>query len=68
VIELAGILKLQPVAEGIERSDQLHRLQEMSCDFGQGFLFSAPLPEKELEPLFAAQFSSTGATKQVAIA
>jgi EAL domain-containing protein (putative c-di-GMP-specific phosphodiesterase class I) len=43
VIELAGILKLQPVAEGIERADQLEKLLELGCDAGQGFFFARPL-------------------------
>ena len=51
VIELAGILNLKPVAEGIERADQLERLLAMRCDLGQGFLFAKPLPDAELEGL-----------------
>ena len=38
VIELAGILNLKPVAEGIERADQLQRLLELHCDLGPGLL------------------------------
>ena len=44
IIELAGILNLRPVAEGIERADQLEKLLELNCELGQGFYFSAPLP------------------------
>jgi diguanylate cyclase (GGDEF)-like protein/PAS domain S-box-containing protein len=51
VIELAGILNLKPVAEGIERPDQLERLLELKCDLGQGFLFAKPLPPAELNAL-----------------
>ena len=51
VIELAGILKLKPVAEGIERADQLERLLELNCDLGQGFYFARPLPSHELVAL-----------------
>jgi len=53
VIELASILNLKPVAEGIERADQLERLIEMRCDLGQGFFFAKPLPADELEVLMA---------------
>ena len=56
VIELASILSLKPVAEGIERPDQLQRLLELQCDLGQGFLFAKPLPEIELEPMLADRF------------
>src|SRR5438105_12083874 len=48
VIELAGILNLKPVAEGIERADQLERLLELHCDLGQGFLFAKALPRDDL--------------------
>ena len=48
VIELAGILNLKPVAEGIERADQLQRLLELRCDFGQGFYFAKPMPPEQL--------------------
>ncbi|MGZ5292393.1 MAG: putative bifunctional diguanylate cyclase/phosphodiesterase [Actinomycetota bacterium] len=51
VIELAGILNLKPVAEGIERADQLQRLLELRCDLGQGFFFARPLPGEELQIL-----------------
>ncbi len=43
MIELAGILNLKPVAEGIERADQLERLMELNCDLGQGYFFARPL-------------------------
>ncbi|HYY07961.1 MAG TPA: EAL domain-containing protein, partial [Actinomycetota bacterium] len=43
IIELAGILNLRPVAEGIERADQLEKLLELRCELGQGFYFSKPL-------------------------
>ena len=53
VIELAGILNLKPVAEGIERTDQLERLLELKCDFGQGYLFAKPLPSDDLDALLS---------------
>ena len=43
IIDLAGILNLRPVAEGIERADQLEKLLELGCELGQGFYFSKPL-------------------------
>jgi diguanylate cyclase (GGDEF)-like protein/PAS domain S-box-containing protein len=57
VIELAGILNLKPVAEGIERADQLQRLLELKCDLGQGFYFAKPLPSEELEVLLTERIS-----------
>jgi diguanylate cyclase (GGDEF)-like protein/PAS domain S-box-containing protein len=57
VIELAGILNLKPVAEGIERADQLQRLLELHCDLGQGFFFARPLPRDELQELLSERRS-----------
>jgi EAL domain-containing protein (putative c-di-GMP-specific phosphodiesterase class I) len=51
VIELAAILKLKPVAEGIERADQLERLLELQCDLGQGYFFARPLDPASLTNL-----------------
>ncbi len=53
LINLATILKLHSIAEGIERAEQLTRLQEMGCEFGQGYLFSKPVDPAELERLIA---------------
>ena len=51
IIELAGILNLRPVAEGIERADQLEKLLELGCELGQGFYFSKPLAIEGIEDL-----------------
>jgi diguanylate cyclase (GGDEF)-like protein/PAS domain S-box-containing protein len=55
IIELAGILNLRPVAEGIERADQLDKLLELRCELGQGYYFSRPLPVEGLEELLRAR-------------
>jgi EAL domain-containing protein (putative c-di-GMP-specific phosphodiesterase class I) len=55
IIELAGILNLRPVAEGIERADQLEKLLELQCELGQGFYFSKPLPIDGVEELLRAR-------------
>jgi predicted signal transduction protein with EAL and GGDEF domain len=47
-IELAHNLGLHVVAEGVERSEVWTSLVDMGCDFGQGYLFSKPLPANEL--------------------
>src|SRR5215211_557673 len=55
IIELAGILNLRPVAEGIERADQLERLLDLKCDLGQGFYFAKPLPLSGIDELLSAR-------------
>jgi len=49
LIDLAATLKLRSVAEGIERMEQLDRLRELGCDFGQGYLFSAAVEAHQLD-------------------
>ncbi len=51
IIELGKSLDLELVAEGIERSEQLSRLQSMECEMGQGFLFAKPLESSDVEDL-----------------
>ena len=43
IIALAKTLGLSVVAEGIETSEQLEQLRQLSCHDGQGFLFARPL-------------------------
>jgi len=57
VIELAGILSLKPVAEGIERLDQLQRLLELHCALGQGYYFAKPLTDTDLETMLAERLT-----------
>ncbi|MGB7754754.1 MAG: GGDEF and EAL domain-containing protein [Salinisphaera sp.] len=44
VISLAKSFKRRTVAEGIENIATHKRLIEMGCEYGQGFLYSRPLP------------------------
>lgn len=53
IIALAKTLKLDIIAEGIETQDQLEQLKELGCDFGQGYLFSRPVPASFVEDLLS---------------
>jgi len=55
IIKLASDLELLPVAEGIERADQLEQLLDLHCDLGQGFYFAKPLPMEGIDELLAAR-------------
>lgn len=44
IVTLAHNLRLRVVAEGIETAEQLAFLRLLSCDEGQGYLFSKPVP------------------------
>jgi diguanylate cyclase (GGDEF)-like protein len=49
ILALADAMKLSVVAEGIESVHQLHQLRILSCCYGQGYLFSRPLPANEMD-------------------
>ena len=44
IVSLAKSLKVEVVAEGIEEPGQHRFLRSIGCDFGQGYLYSRPLP------------------------
>src|SRR5918994_1164968 len=48
IINLAHTLGVVAVAEGVESAEQVQRLRELGCDFGQGFHFGRPLPPDDL--------------------
>jgi diguanylate cyclase (GGDEF)-like protein/PAS domain S-box-containing protein len=50
-VALAHSLGLPVIAEGIECSDQLHRLRSLGCEFGQGYLFSPALSADDTRSL-----------------
>lgn len=49
VVSLASAMKMGCIAEGIEAESQLHKLIEIGCEQGQGYLFSKPLPLDEIK-------------------
>lgn len=51
IVSLTKNLKKQIIAEGIETKEQLKLLTSLGCDFGQGYLFSRPLPKNEMETM-----------------
>ena len=48
---MARSLGVKVVAEGVETREQLAALRALGCDYGQGFLFSEPLPDEQAEAL-----------------
>lgn len=47
-IAMAHSLGLTVIAEGVENQEQLLILEELKCDYVQGFLFSKPIRQSEL--------------------
>jgi diguanylate cyclase (GGDEF)-like protein/PAS domain S-box-containing protein len=53
IIGMARGLSLEVIAEGVESEVQLSELQRLGCDFAQGHLFHAAMPEREVSRLIA---------------
>jgi diguanylate cyclase (GGDEF)-like protein/PAS domain S-box-containing protein len=53
VVGMAAALGHAVVAEGVETVDQLARLRSLGCRYGQGFLWSPPVPPAELSTVVA---------------
>ena len=53
IIGMARALSLEVIAEGVESEVQLAELQRLGCDYAQGHLFHAAMPEREVSRLIA---------------
>ena len=51
IVIMAQKLGLKVIAEGVETQAQRQLLLEMGCDYGQGYLFSHPLPAVQFEAM-----------------
>ncbi len=58
IIKLGQTLRMEVLAEGIEREEQLARLRELGCRLGQGFYFSPPVPASVAEGLLSQRWAS----------
>ncbi len=48
VASMARALELGVVAEGVETEEQLARVKSEGCEFAQGYLFSRPVPARDV--------------------
>ena len=55
IIELAHGMKMCAIAEGIETQTQLEVLQQLGCDFGQGYFLHRPMTQQQLNDLLTAE-------------
>ncbi|MFP5208662.1 MAG: EAL domain-containing protein [Acidobacteriota bacterium] len=51
IVELARVLGMDVVAEGIETAEQYELLQKLGCHYGQGFLIARPMPAEAVTRL-----------------
>ena len=47
IVSMAAGLDMDVTAEGVETVDQVERLQDLACEFGQGFYFHKPLTPED---------------------
>jgi EAL domain-containing protein (putative c-di-GMP-specific phosphodiesterase class I) len=55
-VGIGHALGLRVIAEGVETEQQLSDLRALGCDAAQGFLFSRPVPQDQLEQLFTTHY------------
>jgi EAL domain-containing protein (putative c-di-GMP-specific phosphodiesterase class I) len=63
IIDLAHVLGMKAVAEGIESKEQAQRLKGMGCDLAQGYYFTKPLRPEVVPRFLARQPSGFGQDK-----
>jgi diguanylate cyclase (GGDEF)-like protein len=63
VIDLAHVLGVTTVAEGVEDEATAARLREYGCEVGQGYYYSPPLASSELLELFTSTMRAPAAAR-----
>jgi EAL domain-containing protein (putative c-di-GMP-specific phosphodiesterase class I) len=56
IVSLATELDLTVIAEGVETLEEIERLQQLNCQYAQGFAFGAAMSGAEFGKKLAAQF------------
>jgi diguanylate cyclase len=51
VLQLAAVLDLVTIAEGVEEEGQARALTRLGCPLAQGYLYAAPVPATEIDVL-----------------
>jgi EAL domain-containing protein (putative c-di-GMP-specific phosphodiesterase class I) len=63
IVTLGRALKLDVIAEGVETPEQAEMLLSMGCEYGQGYLYSKPLPPEEMRTLLAGRLARHGSIR-----
>jgi EAL domain-containing protein (putative c-di-GMP-specific phosphodiesterase class I) len=56
IVVMGHKLGIKVIAEGVETAEQHELLTDAGCDFGQGYLFSAPVAHAALTPLIRSGY------------
>ena len=57
IVTMAHNLKMDVIAEGVETREQLERLRDLGCEYGQGFYFSRPVERDAAEALLMSNWT-----------
>jgi EAL domain-containing protein (putative c-di-GMP-specific phosphodiesterase class I) len=57
IVALAAGLGMDVTAEGIETMDQVDRLHELACEYGQGYYFNKPLTPEDARGILEGHIS-----------
>ncbi len=60
VLAIATEFSLQVVAEGVRSEEQHAQLGRLGCDYGQGYLYSRPLPASQIDTLLGEPALNVG--------
>ena len=60
MIRIGKTLRLETVAEGVEKPDQAERLKTLQCDLAQGYLYARPLPSETITDMLRNQAQTQG--------
>ena len=55
-LQLAHMMQLKTVAEGIETEEQVERIHSLGGDYIQGYFYSKPLPESDFVSYMQSNF------------
>ena len=59
ILSLSHQLGIQAVAEGIDSVEHVHLLQDLHCEFGQGYFFARPVTVQEADALISIRTFTT---------
>ncbi|MCR4903759.1 MAG: EAL domain-containing protein [Butyrivibrio sp.] len=60
LINMAKWMELPVIVEGVETKAQVRFLQNINCEYAQGYYYSVPLPEEEYDMLLKEQNAKKG--------
>ncbi|MBS5801196.1 MAG: EAL domain-containing protein [Clostridiales bacterium] len=52
IVDIAKVLKMKTVIEGVETKEQVDVLREIGCNLAQGYYFAKPLTKEAFEHYF----------------